>query len=169
MQPRGEEIYRVLTNFVKAGRAKEADGSRRRGFALVVQSSAPLAAEIRELRSGCAMIDIGSSIYTLAYSDILGIDPASAGEGGLRVTVKAGCFASHAAARLRRAAPRSWSGTGNQQRPLARPTTRTDQAPLVDMPSDGYQRKSGAAESDSAGTESARHEIVVNDASRSSR
>ncbi|MEX2536279.1 MAG: hypothetical protein WD273_11855 [Trueperaceae bacterium] len=168
MQPRAEEIYRVLSSFVQAKRAGEADGSRRRSFALVVQGSTPMQAQVRELRGGCVMIDIGSSIFTLAYCDILGIDPASSDEGGLRVTVRPGCFASHVAARLRRAAPRPWSAS-TQNRPLAQP----DDGPVHDLELDAYLSRSageengGIAESDPA--ESARHEIVGNNASRRSR
>jgi hypothetical protein len=183
MQPRAEEIHRVLSTFVQVKRAGEAD-SRRRAFALVVQGSTPLLAEVRELRGACAMIDIGSSIYTLAYVDILGIDPIPAGEGGLRLTVRPGCFASHVAARLRRTAARPWStvaeGSGRPpavDRVLRSPGSGDSRRSAAD-PAQSYVREAGAAEpallktaggtaeGDPAETESARHEVVGNDAVR---
>ncbi|MEX2541006.1 MAG: hypothetical protein WD314_04330 [Trueperaceae bacterium] len=170
MQPRAEEIHRVLATFVKAKRAGEAD-SRRRAFGLVVQGSTPLLAEVRELRATCAMIDIGSSIYTLAFSDILGIDPVPAGEGGLRITVRPGCFASHVAARLRRAAPRSWSTAPAVRRPTVAQSEPYDSYVREAEPHEQPAAKTngGTAEGDPAGSESAGHELVVNDAVRTRR
>jgi hypothetical protein len=165
MQPRAEEIQRVLSTFAHAPGGGQQVGSRRRSFALVVQGSSPLMAEIRELRGACAMIDIGSSVFTLAYSDILGIDPA--GEGGLRLTVRPGCFASHVAARLGRAAPRPWSGTMASS-PLAK---SPDPAAYVREAegSTGMKKEGGIAQGDPAGTESARQESVENEAVRTRR
>jgi hypothetical protein len=193
MQPRAEEIHRVLSAFVQEKRAGKAD-SLRRSFALLVQGSTPMLAEVRELRGACAMIDIGSSIYTLAYADILGVDPVPAGEGGLRLTVRPGCFASHVAARLRRTAARPWSSAAEgTARPAAserarRPSGLGDSwRPAID-PAQSYLREAGAAQSyvreagatdrvgpetdggtaegDPTETESAWHEVVGNDAVR---
>lgn len=170
MQPRAEEIHRILATFIRAKRAGTSD-LRRREFGLVVQGSSSLLAEVRELRATCAMIDIGSSIYTLAFTDILGIDPVPAAQGGLRITVRPGCFASHVAARLRRTAPRSWSATST-----------VPKLPVRDAdPFDSYVREAdtnstsrlntndGAAEGDPTESESARHELVVNDAVRTGK
>jgi hypothetical protein len=183
MQPRAEEIHRVLSQFVQAKRAGKAD-SRRRSFALVVQGATPLLAEVRELRGACAMIDVGSSIYTLAYVDILGIDPIPADEGGLRLTVRPGCFASHVAARLRRTAARPWSSaTEGSQRPAAVDRALRSPDPGGSLrsaadPAQSYVREAGAAdqvrpktvggtaEGDPTETESAWHEVVGNDAVR---
>src|SRR5690625_6628570 len=118
MQPRIEEIYRVLTAFVRAKGNVEEGGNKAPSFSLVVHGSRPLQAQIRELRERCAMIDIGSSIFTLAYSDILGMDPVPQSQGSLRVTVRPGSFASPAAARLRRA-PASNRPARREARPLA--------------------------------------------------
>jgi hypothetical protein len=176
MQPRAEEIHRVLTTFVQAKRAGESD-SRRRSFALVVQGSSPLLAEVRELRGACAMIDIGSSIYTLAYSDILGIDPVPAGEGGLRLTVRPGCFASHVAARLRRAAARPWTGGASSAQRTPDSNARRSAAASA-AAANAFVREAsapapqasktagGTAEGDPAETESAWHEVAGNDAVR---
>ena len=163
MQPRAEEIYRVLTTFVERKGTPEADGSRRRSFSLMVQGSSPMEARIRDLRGSCAMIDIGSSIFTLAYEDILGIDPLPAAEGALRLTVKPGCFASHVAARLRRSAPRPWKHAA-EGHPLAAPhdTPRTDPLDLDELLA--VVEESGAAESDPA--DGARQDVVGNNASR---
>lgn len=170
MQPRAEEIHRVLNAFVQSKRAGKAEGTRKRSFALVVQGSTPLAAVVRELRETCAMIDIGSSIFTLAYSDILGIDPASSAEGGLCLTVRPGCFASHVAARLRRSAPRSWS-RGKESSPLAAHPNDADSyvREAENVHSFGYKAAGGAANSDPTGTDSAEQEIVANDALRNTR
>ena len=163
MQPRAEEIYRVLTSFVERKGTPEADGSRRRSFSLVVQGSSPMEARIRDLRGACAMVDIGTSIFTLAYEDILGIDPIPAAEGGLRLTVKPGCFASHVAARLRRAAPRPWK-QASEGRPLATPPRPAANDPLALDELLAHVEEGGAAESDPAG--SARQDVVGNNASR---
>jgi hypothetical protein len=196
MQPRAEEIHRVLSAFVQAKRAGEAD-SRRRSFALLVQGSTPLLAEVRELRGACAMIDIGSSIYTLAYADILGVDPVPAGEGGLRLTVRPGCFASHVAARLRRTATRPWSsaaegtarpaalnralrssGSGDSWRPAVDPAqSYVREAGTADLAQSyvreaaaagrvGPETAGGTAEGDPTETESAWQEVVGSDAVR---
>ncbi|HEX7005328.1 MAG TPA: hypothetical protein VF168_14180 [Trueperaceae bacterium] len=163
MQPRAEEIHRVLTAFVERRGPPEADASRRRSFSLTVQGSAPMEARIRDLRGSCAMIDIGSSIFTLAYEDILGLDPLPAAEGGLRITVKPGCFASHVAARLHRSARRPWNSQ-DHARPLASPQAVTAGDPLdLDALLDTME-EGGAADSDPTG--SARQDVVGNNASR---
>lgn len=181
MQPRAEEIQRVLTTYVESNRSGESEGSRRRPFSLIVQGSAPTIAQFRELRGACAMVDIGSSIFTLAYSDILGIDPAPASEGGLKLTVRPGCFASHVAARLRRAAPRPWSSPApapprqhreSQQTIKRREGERWRGDQWGDEPlaadtliEELFESEGGATEGDPTGTESARQEIAGSDAS----
>ena len=167
MQPRAEEIHRILSNHIKMGPG-ESEATRRRGFALAVKGSKPIAAEIRDLRDRCAMVDIGSSIFTLAYADILGLDPLPSAEGGLRVTVRSGCFASHAAARLRRSAPRSWHSSSPSQ-----PLARGDSAGANGISQSELEAElslvgtsGGIAEGDPAGTGSARQESVGEDAVR---
>ena len=132
MQPRIEEIYRVLTAFVRAKGNVEEGGNKAPSFSLVVHGSKPLRAQVRELRERCAMIDIGSSIFTLAYSDILGMDPVPQSQGSLRITVRPGSFASHAAARLRRAPARP-RPANSEPRPLApERQNNQEQAPVTD-------------------------------------
>lgn len=170
MQPRAEEIQRVLTNFVE-GRSSGPGGRTQRAFSLVVHGSTPLSAEVRELRGRCAMIDIGPSIFTLAYGDILGIDPLPSAEGGLRITVRPGCFASHAAARLRRAAPPAWQA-GDSGRPLARRNSGHEVEQMRSKPSDPSRNsplgemEGGTAVGDPADIGSAGREVVIDDALR---
>lgn len=171
MQPRAEEIQRVLTNFVEGG-SGGLGGMPRRAFSLVVHGSTPLSAEVRELRGRCAMIDIGPSIFTLAYGDILGIDPLPSAEGGLQITVRPGCFASHAAARLRRAAPPVWHGSEGG-RPLARQNSQSDAAQMRARSVDGRSQnfpfddvEGGTALGGPADNGSAGREVVMDDALR---
>lgn len=96
MQPRAKQIEEVLRGYTRAKDQVDRATFERSELTLLIEGNldAPLSAQLREFRSGCAMIDLGNSIFTLAYADILGLDPERAG-GGLRVTVRAGCLASH--------------------------------------------------------------------------
>ena len=170
MQPRAEEIQRVLTNFVEGGSGLGSPA--RRSFSLVVNGSTPLSAEVRDLRGRCVMIDIGPSIFTLAYGDILGLDPLPAAEGGLQVTVRPGCFASHAAARLRRSAPPAWHGSEGG-RPLARQNSQSDDEEMRPRTAGGQGKdfpfannEGGTAVGGPADISSAGREVVMDDALR---
>lgn len=101
-------IHEIFLEYSGAQEPVQADSFVRDQLHLEFDSGAPLAARLRDLRPSCCMIDVGNSIFTLAFSDILNcVMPEHPGAEPLLLRVRVGCLARDANARFVRSARRS--------------------------------------------------------------
>jgi hypothetical protein len=169
----GHSIHETLLEYSGAREAVQADTFTRNQIRLEFDSGAPVEASLRDLRSTCCMIDIGHSIFTLAFSDVIScLMPEHPGSAPLILRVRVGCLARDANALLARNLRRSnWQRqTWSRQAP-----TRTAVRPAVPLHAEAapqeterpggngskpaFDRRNQAAVQDSSGREEQRQSL----------
>lgn len=74
-------------NGVQTGEFKHSE------FRLEFETGRPAAVRLRDLRTTCCLIDLGTSIYTLDFDDVLACRLPAAGAGLPVLAVRSGCLA----------------------------------------------------------------------------
>src|SRR5690554_2817014 len=110
MQASQSEIHAFLLEYSGAHNRVQAGKFKREQVRLEFEGGSPTTAKLRDLRTSCCMIDIGSSIFTLNYRDITGFSiPNDPGVAMPVLTVRLGCLARDMNARMARDTRRtSW-------------------------------------------------------------
>lgn len=146
MSGSSHNIHEMFLEYSGAQETVQADSFVRNQVRLEFDSGMPLTAQLRDLRSMCCMIDIGNSIFTLAFSDILSCTiPEHPGVSPLVLKVRIGCLARDTNALLaRNRNPRrsNWQQDSWSSRPatrfMARPAIPLN--PPADQPDQsGYE------------------------------
>jgi hypothetical protein len=164
MSGSSHNIHQMFLEYSGAQETVQADSFVRNQVRLEFDSGKPLTAQLRDLRSTCCMIDIGHSIFTLAFSDVIScIMPEHPGVSPLVLRVRIGCLARDTNALLaRNRNPRAI--TWQQDSWNRRPATRLMARPAIPLNSPADQadqaRETEDRHSRRAGTKSARQQEI---------
>lgn len=98
--PRASDVHEFLRRFTGAADLTDARTFVRSKIKVQFGQARPVAADLRDIRDKCCMIDVGNSIFTLAFDKIVDIVPPQAGETTL-IRAQVGALACHAPAHPR--------------------------------------------------------------------
>lgn len=101
MLPRSSDVYAFFVRYTEAVEPHNHRTFIRRTIEISFDDGPAARAELRDVRHGCCMIEVGNSIFTLAYSDVLDIVPPAEERHWPLVKSRVGALATHARARLR--------------------------------------------------------------------
>lgn len=108
MQASQNEIHGFLLEYTGAHNRVQSDRFKRDQIRLEFEGAAPATAKLRDLRTSCCMIDIGNSIFTLNFRDIISFNiPNDPGVTMPVLTVRLGSLARDMNARMARDTRRS--------------------------------------------------------------
>lgn len=108
MQASQNEIHAFLVDWSGAHDRVQSGRFKRDQIRLEFEGGSPATAKLRDLRTTCCMIDLGSSIFTLNFRDVTGFSlPHEAGAALPVLTLRLGALARDMNARMARDTRRS--------------------------------------------------------------
>lgn len=108
MQASQSEIHAFLLEYSGAQNRVQSGKFKRDQLRLEFEGGSPTTVKLRDLRTSCCMIDLGSSIFTLNFRDITGFSiPNDPGIAMPVLHVRLGCLARDMNARMARDTRRS--------------------------------------------------------------
>lgn len=133
MQATQNEIHAFLLEYTGAHNRVQSGKFKRDQFRLEFEGGSASTARLRDLRTSCCMIDLGSSIFTLNFRDITSFSiPNEPGVSMPVLTVRLGCLARDMNARMARDTRRSSYFERSGERSYTQP--RTAQQPETGIP-----------------------------------
>ncbi len=144
MQASQSEIHAFLLEYSGAQNRVQSGKFKRDQLRLEFEGGSPTTVKLRDLRTSCCMIDLGSSIFTLNFRDILGFHiPNDPGVTMPVMTVRLGCLARDMNARMARDTRRSsWferSGSQGYTQPRHAPAQEPQHENIPLNPPGGVQ------------------------------
>lgn len=142
MQASENEIHAFLVDYSGAHDRVQSGRFKRDQIRLEFEGGSPATAKLRDLRTTCCMIDLGSSIFTLNFRDVTSFGhPGEAGAPLPVLTVRLGALARDMNARMARDTRRASWFERNAGTEYARPrspepagTRQSGQAPPLSPP-----------------------------------
>ena len=135
MQASQSDIHAFLLEYSGAHNKVQSGKFKRDQLRLEFEGGSPTTVKLRDLRTSCCMIDLGSSIFTLNFRDILGFNiPNDPGVTMPVMTVRLGCLSRDMNARMARDTRRSsWFERSENQgytQPRKAPAAPMENIPL---------------------------------------
>lgn len=152
MQATQNEIHAFLLEYTGAHNRVQSGKFKRDQFRLEFEGGSAATARVRDLRTSCCMIDLGSSIFTLNFRDITAFSiPNEPGVSMPVLSVRLGCLARDMNARMARDTRRSSYFERNSDRNYTQPRAlQQPEAGIPLNPPGGVQLEIDASEQEPA-------------------